>query len=226
MLIFYILAGVIGAVFIVASIVMGSGDADVDAHIDGDMDVDAHVDTDSHIEAGADHGDAEVDAGVWLPFLSFRFWTFFACFFGICGAVLTLLGHGFIISLIFSFLVGLLTGWAAAYVMRKLATDQISSGVTSADYVGLSGKVIVRVGGGRQGQVRCFVKGTDVDLMAESDSAEPLPVGTEVLIVEMKGPMAKVVAGPASAEAKMLQDSSVDKQQTTADDAKGSPSEA
>jgi membrane protein implicated in regulation of membrane protease activity len=204
MLVFYIVAGIVGAVFIVATIVMGGDvDADVDADVavDADVDVDVDADVDTHLEAGADHGDVHVDAGVWLPFLSFRFWTYFACFFGATGTVLTLLGHGFIVTIIFSALVGLLTGWMASYVMRRLATEQISSDVTSSDYVGLSGKVIVPVGGGKQGQVRVFVKGSYVDLMAESDTPEPIAAQSEVLVFEMRGPVAKVVPGPVKEEA-------------------------
>lgn len=204
MLIFYILAGVVGAVFIVATIVMGGSDldADVDADVDVHADVDAHADVDTHLDADADHGDLHVDGGVWLPFLSFRFWTYFACFFGATGTVLTLLGHGFVISLIFSTLVGVLTGWMASYVMRRLATEQVSSDVTSSDYVGLSGKVIVPVGGGKQGQVRVFVKGSYVDLVAESDTPKPIAAQSEVLVFEMRGPVAKVVPGPDKEEDK------------------------
>ncbi len=197
----YIITGVVGGALIVLTLVVG-GDHDTDTDAGGDMHLDGadvhvdhvdHVDQIDHMEGDAD-SDMVVDAGVWLPFLSVRFWTFFSCFFGVTGALLTWTGQAFIVSLVTALVVGMGTGWLAAYAMHRLSRDQVSSGVTPSDYIGQTGKVLVPVGGGKEGQVRVFIKGTSIDLVATSDSPVALPHNSEVLIIEMLGPTAKVIA--------------------------------
>jgi membrane protein implicated in regulation of membrane protease activity len=193
MLIVYATLGALGAALILLTIFVGDSDADFDADVDVDADVDADFDADAEV----DH-DVQVDAGVWLPFLSIRFWTFFACFFGVTGTILTVLGNGFIVTLLTSLGMGIATGWLAAYAMHKLSREQVSSGITEKDYVGLSGKVKISVKKGKQGSIRCFVKGSLVDVIAEADTEELIPIGEEVLIIEMNGAVAKVVPAPTS----------------------------
>lgn len=220
MLALYIITGVVGGALILLTLVVGDHDTDTEAggdlHLDGaDVHVDQvdHVDHIDHVDG---HGDMQVDAGVWLPFLSVRFWTFFSCFFGVTGSLLTWTGQSFLVSLVTALAVGFGTGWLAAYAMHRLSQEQVSSGVTSSDYIGQTGKVLLPVGGGKEGQVRVFIKGTTIDLMAVSDAPDPLPVKTEVLIIEMMGPTAKVIAAENalgagdSDEPKQLTDGSED----------------
>jgi membrane protein implicated in regulation of membrane protease activity len=201
MLVIYAIFGSLGAALILLTLFVGDSDTDVDTDVDVDGDVDVGVDADVDVDANveAEVGtDAGVDAGVWLPFLSVRFWTFFACFFGVTGTILTILNSGFIITLITSLVLGVSTGWLASYVMYKLSKEQVSSGVTTKDYVGLSGKVLLSIKSGKQGQIRCFIKGSYVDIVAETDSDELISRGAEVLIIEMNGHVAKVVLAPTA----------------------------
>ncbi len=225
----YVIAGVVGGALIVLTLVVGDHDTDTDSggdlHLDGaDVHVDHvdHVDHIDHIDHvdGSGDSDLQVDAGVWLPFLSVRFWTFFACFFGVTGSLLTWTGQSFLVTLITALLVGMGTGWLAAYAMHRLARDQVSSEVTSSDYIGQTGKVLVPVGGGKEGQIRVFIKGTSIDILAISDSKEVMPAKSEVLIIEMAGPTAKVIPVESA-----LGSSQAPKQLTDGDDGpEGDPS--
>ncbi len=205
MLGFYVVVGVVGGMLILLTVLTGGGDSELEAP-DGDAEVDIHGDVDLQTDVDADgdvdgHLDVDhVDTGLWLPFLSLRFWTFFAFVFGLTGTLLTFLDQGGGLTLAVSLAGGSVSGWLAAYVQRRLIQDQVSSGVTSKDYVGQVGKVRLPVGGGREGQIRTFVKGTTIDLLAVAETDEPIPVGEKVLIIDMVGATAKVVPMKAALE--------------------------
>jgi hypothetical protein len=74
---------VAGGVLLVASLFGADQDADADADIGADGDVDADA---GH--EGLAHGDL---GGFVAVFISLRFWTFFATFFGLTGVVFTVL---------------------------------------------------------------------------------------------------------------------------------------
>jgi len=227
MLGFYIISGVLGAALIGLTLFFGDSDSDADVHLDGGGDADFSGDVGGDLDVGADaelagdvhfgggHGDVDhfdghAGMGVWLPFLSVRFWTFFACFFGVVGTAMTVMGRSFALTLGLALSLGGVTGWLASYVMHRLSKEQLSSGVSVSDYIGLSAKVLVPVGAGREGQIRCFVKGTYVDLLAQCDASDPLPAKSEVLIIEMNGLAARVVPAPVGEGESVGQEASDD----------------
>lgn len=200
MLVIYATFGALGAALILLTLFVGDSDTDVDTDVEIETDVGAGADVcaDVAMDPGEGGSGAGLDVGVWLPFFSIRFWVFFACFFGVTGTILTILESGFIATFITSLVLGISTGWLAAYAMYRLSREQVSSGVTSRDYVGLSGKVLLSINKGKQGKIRCFVKGSYVDIEAETDSDKSISKGAEVLIIEMNGHIAKVVKAPTS----------------------------
>ncbi|MGB1699590.1 MAG: hypothetical protein ACPHRO_06545, partial [Nannocystaceae bacterium] len=86
----YLFSLVFGAILIVASLVMG-GEAEADAGAD----VDTELAGDGAADAGqqgfeTEHGEAHGTlSGFAGAFLSLRFWTYFLCFGGLTGAILT-----------------------------------------------------------------------------------------------------------------------------------------
>lgn len=171
----------------------GHVDADGDADADADSDADAHVDADGHAEA--DHsGDHGTDAaGIWLPFLSLRFWVFASCFFGLCGTLLTVIGVGPVVTALVSIVVGLLCGTAAAWVVHRLSKLESTGDVpTSAEFVGAMGTVLVEVDDDSRGKVRVSIRDQQVDLVAETSDEAPLKAGQKVLVVEYKDGVAVV----------------------------------
>ncbi|HMF41109.1 MAG TPA: hypothetical protein VKQ32_10455, partial [Polyangia bacterium] len=64
-------------------------------------------------------------------------------------------------------------------------------------HVGREGELLLPVARGQRGKVRVTAGGVAVDLLAESDDDRPLPAGTTVLIVAMRGTVAVVERSPA-----------------------------
>ena len=58
---------------------------------------------------------------------------------------------------------------------------------------GRAGRVLVPVSRGQRGKVRVQIKGQTVDLLATTTGGD-LPAGTEVLVVDVRGDVAEVVA--------------------------------
>jgi membrane protein implicated in regulation of membrane protease activity len=128
----------------------------------------------------------------WL--VSVRFWTFFVAFFGLTGLVFD--GFGLVDSQIATAVIatatGAVAGGGAMFVLSKLTKDETNSAVSSADYIGRTGRVLVGFVGGGVGKVRIEVKGSSIDLLAEPEDDRTYSSNDEVIVVEMSGLHAKV----------------------------------
>ncbi len=121
-----------------------------------------------------------------------RFWTFFLSAFGLTGMLLKGFGlAGEIPTLITALSMGGLSGFTAAWVIKKLSEDDAGRAAGSADYIGKSAKVMVPVRSGSVGKIRVRVKGQQVDLLAVTDD-EALTSEDEVIVIEMDGTRARV----------------------------------
>jgi membrane protein implicated in regulation of membrane protease activity len=180
----YVFALVLGSILLGASFLLG-GDHDADADVDADVEAGAD---------GAESHDSHGDLGGFFGVLgSMRFWTFFAAFFGLTGIVLDGLDLAVSpVALGLAIGVGFLTGWTAVTLLNRLAASDTGVAATIDDYVGKTGEVLIAVGPGRLGKVRIELKGTTVDVLAESDE-QTIARGDEALIVEMRGAKAAVV---------------------------------
>lgn len=200
MLSLYIIAGIVGGVLIALSAVGGIGDHDADLELDHDVDLDADHDFDLDHDHDLDvHvGDGPLDGvdpeGIWLPFLSLRFWTYFAAGFGITGGVLTALGSlaAPLVALAAGG-TGLVAGLAMAYAMRALKRGEAHGHVRMTDYQGAEGEVRVAIPPGGAGKIRTRIRGEQIDLLATTAEGETLPAGTRIIIIEMIGAQARVV---------------------------------
>lgn len=217
MLTLYLIAGIVGGSLIVLSALGGIGDHDADLEVDHDVDLD--VDHDVALDFDADHDldldlDHDVDhdldvahagvldgvdpEGVWLPFLSLRFWTYFAAGFGITGGLLTWLGA--LIEPVIGLSAGgtgLVAGLAMSYAMRALKRGEAHGHIGLDDYQGAEGVVLVAIQPGGTGKIRTRVRGEEVDLLASSDATEPLAAGAPIIIIDMVGAQARVVGRSA-----------------------------
>lgn len=215
MLTVYLIAAIVGGTLIVLS-AFGGGDGDHD--VDADHDVDLHLDhdvdlhlahdidldadhdvdlapgTDVAVASGADHGGAIDGEGLWLPFLSLRFWTYFAAGFGLVGTALTWLGSlADVIVGLAAGGTGLVSGLAMAYAMRLLKAGEAHGQIKMSDYEGAEGRVRVAIAPGAPGKIRTVIRGEELDLIALPAEGETLPPGTPVMIIDMEGTVARVV---------------------------------
>lgn len=173
----YVFALVLGSILLGASFLLGGGD---------DADVDHDTDTDSD----SDYGDL---VGLFGVLASVRFWTFFAAFFGLTGILFDGLGlAGPLVSLGLAVAVGFVTGWTAVTLINRLSADEVGVAAGVDDYVGKTGEVLIAIGPNKLGKIRIELKGTTVDVLADSEESS-LARGEQALIVEMRGSTAAVV---------------------------------
>jgi membrane protein implicated in regulation of membrane protease activity len=82
---------------------------------------------------------------------------------------------------------------AVGTTLRAVA-DPAASGEAALDEArGHTGRVLVPLSPGRQGKVRVQIKGQTVDLLATTAGGD-LPAGTEVVVVNVRGDVAEVIA--------------------------------
>lgn len=194
----YVFALVLGFILLGASFLLG-GDHDADVDADMDLDGDAGADTPQVLDghAGTDtlqELDGHGDIGGFFGVLgSMRFWTFFVAFFGLTGIVLDGLDLAAeFVALGLAIGVGYLTGWTAVTLINRLSADDTGVAAGVNDYVGKSGLMLISGGPNKVGKIRITLKGTTVDVLAESED-DLIPIGEQALIVEMRGVKAFVV---------------------------------
>ncbi|HTE56941.1 MAG TPA: hypothetical protein VK698_39080 [Kofleriaceae bacterium] len=174
MMAIYLTAMLVGGVLVALSIVAG---ADHGWH---HGDVGGHG-ADGH--AGSEGGFADAVLS-WLPVGSFRFWTFFAAFFGLTGTALTMLGVGGAVPVaVVASAVGYASGLMLTRAIRGLQRGSGDSSVGEGDLVGATAQVLLPVGAGRTGKVRLQIKGRTLDLMAETEEEVEVAVGERVLVI-------------------------------------------
>ena len=168
-------------------------DADFDADVDGDFEVDHDLDLDADADADIDAAlDADTggdydksigtDGTLWLPFLSFKFWTFLLAGFGLTGTVLTLLSTPFWLTLGASVGVGLLVGLVVGYALHRLKKQVIDSTVRFDDYVGKTGYIMIPPKEGEHGKIHVDIRGQKISVIALTDDDYPFERGDEVFI--------------------------------------------
>ena len=169
-------------------------DHDLDHDVDHDLDADGDCDVAHDVNVDADVANPDIQA-LWLPFFSFKFWTFATCFFGLTGTLLTLLklAHSQLVIVPISVVIGLAAGTAMAYLLRKLKQDVVDSMVRKKDLVGATGVVELSFGKERKGKVLVEVKGQKIIYLAETDEDRPLERDEPVLVLGMEGNVIKVV---------------------------------
>jgi membrane protein implicated in regulation of membrane protease activity len=184
----YLSALAFGGVLLIASLLGGHGHADHDAgHADGH---------------DGDHGadaDSAANAALVLPFLSLRFWIFGLTFFGLTGAIL----HGFglagpLATAVIASVMGLGMGYGAAQLFQTLSRQTVGQIAADGGHVGREGKLLLPTSRGQRGKMRVVVNGVATDLLTETDDEKPLPAGTTVMIVGMRGTVAVIERSPTA----------------------------
>lgn len=214
MLVIYIACSLIGGLFVLLSVSGGfeGFDADADADADVDMDADADADADMDGEAVDD-----VDFGtqpdtrksrfssrkkLWLPFYSFKFWTFAVCFFGLTGLALTLLepelGEGLIGAIALA--MGLIIGTATASILRALSANAGNSITRLEDLIGVVGTVEIPFDANSRGKVQLPIKGSTVGFSAMTEEETEFQPGEQILVVSFSDSKVWVVSAKALQE--------------------------
>ena len=193
---------VVGGAFVALSTIGGDlfdgadVDADIDADADFDADIDAEVELDTDLEANSDlQIDTDLDLlrgkrkrrlPAWLSILlSFKFWTFGGCFFGLSGVLLSATQPDLtdITIFLFSLIAGILCGGTLVSALRALKFRQVNSLVRNEDFAGLLGTVELPFDANSKGKVFLEVGGSTLHLVAQTDEKILFQPGDAVLVV-------------------------------------------
>ncbi len=195
-------------------------DGDADLGLDADhelaLDHDVGLDADHHLggtslaEAGL-AGDeraepasrrrrrATANRRLWLPFMSFRFWTFGAAFFGLTGTLLTLLALTVEpATLLTSLAMGLGVGVVTATLVHKLRRPVSGDSIARGEYVGQVGVLVARLRPGGTSKVALRIRHREAELLAVSDDARALPADTRVVVLRVDDDGRAIVAPEAA----------------------------
>lgn len=195
MLAAYIVAAIVGGGMIALSALAGLGlHADASGmHFDhpgeaggglpsGDVDTSHDLSSGDH---ATDTGDGS--AGLWLPFLSLRFWTYCIGTFGLVGTVLSLARVSLEpVTAIIAVASGLLMGTVAAGVVHYLTKAENSAAASQEEFLGAIARVTVPIGE-LPGKVRTSIRGDIIDLVAQSHDGQAFTPGEEVMIIGYEG---------------------------------------
>jgi membrane protein implicated in regulation of membrane protease activity len=91
-------------------------------------------------------------------------------------------------------------GYGAAQLFQTLTRQTVGQIPADGGHIGREGKLLLPVARGQRGKLRVTAGGAATDLLAETDEETPLPAGTTVLIVGMRGTVAVVERSPAPAK--------------------------
>lgn len=189
MLTVYIVTGIVGLVLTAVAAIAG-----FDHGTDHEFDVGADVGGDVGHDVGhdADHDAGHDGLGAWLPFLSLRFWTFFAAGFGTIGAVLTLFEPGNVLIPVWAVAGGLGIGLLVSWGVRVLQRHDAANVMSQRELLGAAGKLLVAIRPGQPGKVRVIAQGEIIDMIATSQNDKELESGEEVFVVDVDGRQAVV----------------------------------
>jgi hypothetical protein len=204
----YLVALMVGGFFVGMSALSGGGDhfdhdTDLDHDFDHDfdheidVDADADIDADADADADADH-DAHLDVGDiswYMPFLSFKFWTFGSLTFGLTGTALSLLHQGEPITAIVSSGLGLTSGYGVSFLIKKLRLISTQGQITMRDYNGQIAKVLVPFKFGQKGKVEIIIKDSHSVMLAKTEDEDAdFSINDKCIVMEIKDGYAYVIS--------------------------------
>jgi hypothetical protein len=167
--------------------------------------VDKDADHDGPGYDGADHAHAEPggelakDIGlagsgvnaVAALVLSLRFWTFALASFGATGLLVEWLAPS-LPSLLLALPNGVAIGAAAAWFVRRIANDTVSSALDARRLAGRDAEVVLAVGPDKLGKVRLSHQGQLLELPATTREPHRIERGERVLVVSVTAGVADV----------------------------------
>jgi len=177
MLTLYIVSAAVAGALVILSLLGADHGADHDLHFD-------HAEHD----AGGGHGR-------WIPFFSFRFYTYFFAGLGATGLLIHYLANvDPTVTLWLALSVGLFAGLSVSILIRLLRVGETTSGTSDQDVLGIEAQVLVAVRGKSPGRIRCTIKGDSIDYLAVSDEEQPIEPGSTVIIIAMEDGRALVMS--------------------------------
>lgn len=153
------------------------GDHDFDGH-----DVSGNTDHGGLHVAGHDVHSGDISGLVTPSFFSFKFVLAFASGFGTTGAIATFKGYDVMTSSGFGILDGFVMAALTYGFVMFLASQQASLNISSNDFVGKDGIVIVDIPENGLGQILVEVGGSSLSKLAQSVDGKIIPERSRVVV--------------------------------------------
>ncbi|MGK7922251.1 MAG: NfeD-like protein [Trichodesmium sp.] len=187
----YVFCLIIGGAFVALSVFAGLDGVDFDPEFEVDVEIIDQEQKQSNTSIYQ-----KTRRKLWLPFFSFKFWTFGTCFFGLTGVLLSYVSPTLspTIVAIISIIVGILCGTIMSYVLYSLKNGQVNSLVRSSDLVGLSGTVEIPFDKNSKGKIRVDVKESAVEFIAFTEDNWEFTKGEKAFIVGVENNKVWVVS--------------------------------
>jgi membrane protein implicated in regulation of membrane protease activity len=175
-------AFLLGGILVAAS-ALGAGK-------DADHDVGSHAEPGGELAKDLAHVGAGAN-GVAAIVLSLRFWTFLLAAFGATGLLTEWLAPS-LPSLLLALPNGIAIGAFAAWAVRRVANDTVSSALDARQMAGREAEVVLSVGPDKLGKVRLTHQGQLLELPATTAEQRRIERGERVLIVSVMNGTADV----------------------------------
>ncbi len=181
MLSVYLFCSLVGGLLVALSAFGGLDGVDFDNDFDADLEFKNSPQEESQIRVTA----KTPKRRLWLPFFSFKFWSFGTCFFGLAGLLLWAIQPTMapLISTIISLAFGIFCGTSMASAIRALKEAKIDSLARTSDLIGLSGIVEIPFDKNSRGKVRLNVKGSTVAFGAFTEENKEFAAGQKAFVV-------------------------------------------
>ena len=195
MLSVYLFCTLVGGLLVALSAFGGLDGVDFDNDFDADLEFRDSPQEEKQIRITAKTSKRRL----WLPFFSFKFWSFGTCFFGLAGLLLWAVQPTMapLISTIIALAFGIFCGTSMASAMRALKEAKIDSLARTSDLIGLSGIVEIPFDKNSRGKVRLNVKGSTVAFGAFTEENKEFSVGAKAFVVGVENNRLWVVSEEA-----------------------------
>lgn len=162
----------------------------------GDVDVDVQLDAGSGV-FGDEIPEMDLDPSglLDLKLFTIRGIIAFLVVFGWVGFALDSAGASFGVTLIIAIVCGFAMMVFLAVLMRTVMKLRSDGNIDNRNALGVSGKVYLTIPATRtgEGKVNVLVQGSYVEREAVTDEAEPIPTGSEIVVIGLSGQTTLVV---------------------------------
>lgn len=175
-----------------------TGDVDVDVAVDVNVDVEVDVPLDAADGVfGDDIPEMDLDPSglLDLKLFTIRGIIAFLVVFGWVGFALDSAGASFVLTLVIAIVCGFAMMVFLAVLMRTVMKLRSDGNIDNRNALGVSGKVYLTIPAARtgEGKVNILVQGAYVEREAVTDEAEPIPTGSEIVVIGLSGQTTLVV---------------------------------
>lgn len=162
----------------------------------GDVDVDVQIDAANGV-FGDDIPEMDLDPSglLDLKIFTIRGIIAFLVVFGWVGFALDSAGVVFGVSLLIAIVCGFAMMVFLAVLMKTVMKLRSDGNIDNRNALGVSGKVYLTIPAARtgEGKVNVLVQGSYVEREAVTDEAEPIPTGSEIVVIGLSGQTTLVV---------------------------------